>query len=391
MTEPLADQTDDRILDALDDFIESVVVPLEERHAAVLTEPRARFAPTGSYSPEVLALKREVRQASARAGLYTLFAPRALGGGGRGPRLHYLVWERIYHRGGPDRLLPLDTVAHLAGGPSVAFTDASPAIRADVLPALMSGEIVLCWAFSEADAARPLTTIATREDDHWSIRGTKHWVSRSPFADVVLVFAATGDSARREVTAFLLPTDAPGITIAPPTRLFGRAGGEEATVALDGVRADESQIVGRLHDGLDVAASVNDLQTMFTAGRFIGLARWVLDQTARHQPSSGEPSAAHLALVDSVIELRAAHVMALDCAGRMEEGRATPEDLAMVRAFAVESCCRAYDRCMLAFGATSLTSASRIFDGWHQSRIVLLADSGAQSAKAAIARRLLSG
>jgi hypothetical protein len=46
---------------------------------------------------------------------------------------------------------------------------------------------------------------------------------------------------------------------------------------------------------------------------------------------------------------------------------------------------------MLAFGATALTSASRIFDGWHQSRIVLLADSGVQSAKAAIARRLLTG
>jgi alkylation response protein AidB-like acyl-CoA dehydrogenase len=204
------------------------------------------------------------------------------------------------------------------------------------------------------------------------------------------VFAATGDSSRREVTAFLLPIDTPGITVAPPTRLFGRAGGEEATVSLDGVRADKSHIVGRLHDGLAVASSVNDLQTMFTAGRFVGLARWVLDQMPRH-PHGSEASAAQLAVVDSVIELRGAHVMSLDCAQRMEEGRATSDDLAMVRAFATESCCRAYDRCMLAFGATSLTSASRIFDGWHQSRIVLLADSGVQSAKAAIARRMLAG
>ena len=63
----------------------------------------------------------------------------------------------------------------------------------------------------------------------------------------------------------------------------------------------------------------------------------------------------------------------------------------MVRAFATEACCRAFDRSMVAFGATALTSASRIFDGWHQSRIVLLADSGVQSAKATIARRLLAG
>ena len=383
--------SDDDILDALDEFVASVVVPLEDANAAVLTEPRARFAPSGAYSAEVLALKRQVRTAAARAGLYTLFTPVELGGGGRGPRLHYLVWERLYHRCGPDRLLPLDAVAHLAGGPSVAFAGASAELRQSVLPELMSGEKVLCWAFSEADATRPLTTTADRVDaGQWAISGTKHWVSRSPYADVVMVFARTGAAERREVTAFLLPIDAPGISVAPPTRLFGRAGGEEATVTLDRVRADESHVVGRLHGGLEVAASVNELSTMFTAGRFIGLARWVLDQTTRHQPGT-DPSPAHLALVDSVIELRAAHLLALDCADRVDAGRAAPEDLAMVRAFATEACCRAYDRSMLAFGATALTSAARIFDGWHQSRIVLLADSGVQSAKATIARQLLAG
>jgi acyl-CoA dehydrogenase len=168
MTTALIDRDDDGILDAVDDFIATVVVPLEQRVATVLTEPRERFAPTGCYSPEVLALKREVRMASARAGLYTLFVPRELGGGGRGPRLHYRVWERIYRSCGPDRLLPLDTVAHLAGGPSVAFIDASTSVRAHALPGLMSGEMVLCWAFSEADATRPLTTIATRTNDHWT-------------------------------------------------------------------------------------------------------------------------------------------------------------------------------------------------------------------------------
>ena len=391
MTPRPATDEHDELLAAIDAFVASVVVPLEAQNAALLTDPRSRFAPTGSYSDEVLALKRQVRTASAHAGFYTLFTPVDLGGRGKGPLLHYRVWEQLYHHCGPDRLLPLDTIAHLAGGPSVALSDVSPELRRDVLPGLMSGETVLCWAFSEADAARPLSTVAVRDDGHWLISGTKHWVSRSPYADVVMVFARTGEAAEsREVTAFLLPTDLPGMHVEPPTRLFGRAGGEEATLSLDRVRADDNQIVGRVHEGLDVAASVNNLSTMFTAGRFVGLARWVLDQTARHHQGA-TPTPAHLALVDSVIEVRAAHLMALDCARRIERDGATAEDMAMVRAFATEACCRAYDRSMLAFGAASLTSAARIFDGWHQSRIVLLADSGVQSAKAAIARRLLSG
>ena len=382
---------DDDILMAIDDFVASVVVPLEEQHAPRLTDPRQRFAPTGSYSPEVLALKRQVRTAAARAGFYNMFAPVELGGGGKGPLLHYRVWEQLYHHCGPDRLLPLDTIAHLAGGPSVALAGVSDELRRGVVPALMSGELVLCWAFSEADATRPISTSAVREDGHWVISGTKHWVSRSAYADVVMVFARTGEATdSREVTAFLLPTDIAGLRVEPPTRLFGRAGGEESTVSLDHVRTDDSQIVGQVHGGLDVAGSVNHLSTMFTAGRFVGLARWVLDQTARHQ-SAVEPSASHLALADSVIEVRAAHLMAIDCAQRIERDRVTPEDMAMARAFATEACCRAYDRSMLAFGAAALTSAARIFDGWHQSRIVLLADSGVQSAKTTIARRLLAG
>src|SRR6478609_4284020 len=98
MTTSRAGQDDDELLDAIDDFVSSFVVPLEDENVALLTEPRSRFATTGSYSAEVLALKRQVRMASARAGFYTLFAPVAIGGGGRGPLLHYRVWEQIYHR-----------------------------------------------------------------------------------------------------------------------------------------------------------------------------------------------------------------------------------------------------------------------------------------------------
>ena len=126
--------SDDAILDAIDQFVATVVVPLEEQNADILTEPRARFAPNGAYSSEVLALKQQVRMESASAGLYTMFAPIDIGGGGRGPLLHYRVWERLYHHCGPDRLLPLDTIAHLAGGPSVALSGLGAEQRRAVLP-----------------------------------------------------------------------------------------------------------------------------------------------------------------------------------------------------------------------------------------------------------------
>ncbi len=64
----------------------------------------------------------------------------------------------------------------------------------------------------------------------------------------------------------------------------------------------------------------------------------------------------------------------------------------MTKVFTTEMCSRVYERCMQVHGGMGLTNEMRLYDGWHQARIVRIADGSAEIlrrniAKSVIARR----
>ena len=60
-------------------------MPLENANKAILASERTIFDDRGRFTPEVDALRREVRERSSRQGFYTMFGPEEIGGGGLGP------------------------------------------------------------------------------------------------------------------------------------------------------------------------------------------------------------------------------------------------------------------------------------------------------------------
>src|SRR5262245_38209150 len=83
----------DDLCDGLRAFITAEVVPrqreLSEAHQHL-------YRADGRFREEVLALGREVREASARAGYYGALAPEAIGGGGLGFEALYRLWETVF-------------------------------------------------------------------------------------------------------------------------------------------------------------------------------------------------------------------------------------------------------------------------------------------------------
>jgi len=68
-----------------------------------------------------------------------------------------------------------------------------------------------------SDIARGLSTSATRTGDTWTINGTKRWIGGAGLANTLAVFAR--DTADGEVKVFLVPHDAPGVTL---TKIEGK-------------------------------------------------------------------------------------------------------------------------------------------------------------------------
>jgi acyl-CoA dehydrogenase len=396
------DATVDEVIENLHGFVEAVVLPLEKEHAKLLDDPRRVYDERGAYSADVKKLKRAVRRQSAEAGYYNMFVPEALGGGGFGAYMLYRVWETLYHRYGPARLLPYATVAHWSYGPSVLCSAISPQATEAALPRLMSGEATCCFGMSEPDAgsdAWAMRTRAIRVGNDWVITGTKQWITNSPSADYMFVWAVTDEDLRRDrkggISCFFLPIDTAGLAVDSVIKLFGHVGGDEGIVSFRDARVPSSALCGTLHDGFKLALAGVNTGRLYNAGRCVGLARWALDKASEYATQRktfgkaiSQYQGVSFQLADSAIEVYAADCMSRDCARRLDRGEAANDQVAMVKVYTTEMGTRVYDRCMQVHGGMGLTNEIKLYDGWQQARIVRIADGSTEIMRRNIAASL---
>ena len=87
--------------------------------------------------------------------------------------------------------------------------------------------------------------------------GRKLWTTNAPTAEWCIVFAVTdAEKAARKaggISAFLVPTDAPGFCVESVVKLFGHPGGHEGALALEDVRVPPWQMGGTLSDGFKLS------------------------------------------------------------------------------------------------------------------------------------------
>ncbi len=386
-------------------FVEAEVAPRYEKHHALLSDARTLYDESGRYAPPVRDLIKQVRMASAKAGFYAMCAPTSLGGGGLGHLAYYVAWEAIYHRLGGHATLTPWVIAHWAFGPSPVLTQVTDEARQRCLAGLMSGEASMCFGLSEPGAGSDATMIKTRarrEGEGWRITGRKLWTSNAPTAEWCIVFAVTNaDKAARKtggISAFLVPTDAPGFHVESVVKLFGHPGGHEGALALEDVRVAPWQLVGSLDDGFKVALYGVSLGRVYNSARAVGQGRWALELAlayARQREAFGAKIAEYqgvaFPLADAASALHGAHLMGLNAAKLLDKGQRAVKELSMAKSYAVQAGWRAVDRAMQTHGGMGLTNEVGLIHAWHDLRVVNIADGTNEILARTIAQRLFAG
>jgi len=386
-------------------FVEAQVAPRIERHRSVLEDQRRLYGDDGRYAPEIRALIRDIRMLSAEAGFYAMCAPTELGGGGLGHLVYYAAWEAIYRRLGSQGVVIPWVIAHWAFGPSRLLTQVTDEARRRCLAGMMSGETSMCFGLSEPGAGSDASMIQTRavKSGHgWRISGRKLWTSNAPTADWCIVFAITdaGKAARKAggISAFLVPTDAPGFSVESVVRLFGHAGGHEGALVLDDVEVQPWQLVGQLDEGFKIALYGVSLGRVYNSARAVGQGRWALEMAldyAKQRQAFGAAIADYqgvsFPLAQCATELHAAHLMGLNAAMLLDRGDKAVKELSMAKAYAVQAGFRAVDRAMQTHGGMGLTNEVGLVHAWHDLRIVNIADGTNEILTRTIAQRLLAG
>jgi len=391
--------------EAIVTFAEREVFPRHEQHRALFEDPRTLYRDDGRFTDPALALIREVRMASASAGFYHMCAPAGLGGGGLGHLAYYVAWEALFHRCGPQNWLMLYVLAHWAFGPSRLLEKVTAEARERVMPGLMDGSQSMCFGLSEPNAgsdASMIKTRAVRDGDGWRLSGRKIWTTNAPVADYCIVFAITDrdKAAARQggISAFLVPTDAPGFNVQRIIRLFGHIGGDEAELSFDDIHIEPWQLVGTLDEGFRAALYGVSLGRIYNSARSVGYGRWAIEKAldyAATREAFGSAIADYqgvsFPLAAAATELHGAHLMGLNAASLLDQGHPAIKELSMAKAYSVQVGYRAVDQAMQVHGAMGFTNELGLTDAWHALRIVNVADGTNEILNRTIAQRLFKG
>ena len=264
-----------------------------DKHAS-LAQVRALHDQDVSFDPEWWTRAAEL-------GWTSLLVPEELGGGsvsGDGVRDLALIAENLGHTVAPGPLHPVSIV--LAG---LAEAD-NRRDHTATMESLMAGATVAAWAVDEPghpfDPQQPGVT-ATPIGSGYRIDGVKHRVEAGAESALLLVVARSDEGPRQ----FLVPADAPGVTVTPQRSLDLVK--RYARVTFDGVSVEPDAEVGSAAQARALIDRQAQIAVVLQCAELVGILdtvmgitiRWALD---RH--SFGRPLASYQALKHRLADMK---------------------------------------------------------------------------------------
>jgi alkylation response protein AidB-like acyl-CoA dehydrogenase len=203
--------------------------------------------------------------------------------GGRDSTLwEWLIFEEEYYQAGAPQRVTQNGIFLLA---PTLFTFGTQEQQDRLLPRMAAAQDLWCQGWSEPGAGSDLAAVrssAARDDDRggWVLSGQKTWTTRGAFCTHLFGLFRTDPAAPRHrgLTYFLVPLDAPGVTV----RGFARLDGDEgfAEVFLEEVFVPDRDVLGEVGHGWQVAMATTGSErglTLRSPGRFLKAAQRLIE------------------------------------------------------------------------------------------------------------------
>ncbi|PMR61290.1 acyl-CoA dehydrogenase [Verrucosispora sp. ts21] len=270
--------------------------------------------------------------------------------------------------------------------------------REQWLPALCSGTALGCFALTEPDSgsdAAALTTRAVRDGDDWLLTGRKTFITNGTTADVALLFARTGGPGHRGITAFLVPTDSPGLSRSEIKGKLGLRGQATAELVLDGVRVPDTARLGECGAGFRLALGTLAKGRMSVAAGCVGIAQGCLNAAVDYagaRTQFGKPIAGHQLvqqlLARIAVDTAAARLLVWQVADLIDRGQPFATEASMAKLFASEAAVRAANDAIQVFGGYGYIDEYPVGKYLRDARVTTLYEGTSQIQQLLIGRAL---
>ena len=315
---------------------------------------------------------KQAHQGLAALGAYGICVPEEFGGA----QLDYVTLALV-----------LEEIAAGDGGTSTAISVTNCPVNAILmrygtaaqkkqwLTPLAQGQMLGAFCLTEPHVgsdASGLRTTAVRAGDGYVINGVKQFITSGKNGQVAIVIAVTDKGAgKKGMSAFLVPTDAPGYAVARLEDKLGQHSSDTAQINFDNCRIPAENLIGAEGEGYKIALGGLEGGRIGIAAQSVGMARSAFGCAvayAKERTSFGTSIFNHQAvgfrLAECATKIEAARQLIWHAASLRDAGRPCLKEAAMAKLFAsemAEQVCSAAIQTLGGYGYVSDFPLERIY------------------------------
>ncbi len=314
----------------------------------------------------------EAHKGLAALGAYGICVPEELGGA----NLDYLTLALV-----------IEEIAAGDGGTSTAISVTNCPVNAILmrygnaaqkkqwLTPLAQGEMLGVFCLTEPHVgsdASSLRTTAVKDGDAYVLNGVKQFITSGKNGHAAVVIAVTDKGAgKKGLSAFMVPTDAPGYVVARLEDKLGQHSSDTAQINFDNCRIPAENLIGAEGEGYRIALGALEGGRIGIAAQSVGMARSAFEfalQYSKERQSFGTAIFNHQAvgfrLADCATKLEAARQLIWHAASLRDAGQPCLKEAAMAKLFAsemAEEVCSAAIQTLGGYGYVSDFPVERIY------------------------------
>ena len=344
----------------------------EQIRDAVRAFAQAELWPNAARWDKEHTFPKEAHKGLAQLGAYGICVPEEFGGA----NLDYLTLALV-----------IEEIAAGDGGTSTAISVTNCPVNAILmrygnaaqkkhwLTKLAQGEMLGVFCLTEPHVgsdASSLRTTAMKDGDGYVINGVKQFITSGKNGHAAIVIAVTDKGAgKKGMSAFIVPTDAPGYTVARLEDKLGQNSSDTAQINFDNCRIPTENLIGNEGEGYKIALGALEGGRIGIAAQSVGMARSAFEFAlgyAKERQSFGTAIFNHQAvgfrLADCATKLEAARQLLWHAASLRDAGLPCLKEAAMAKLFAsemAEEVCSAAIQTLGGYGYVSDFPVERIY------------------------------
>ncbi|GMV54235.1 MAG: acyl-CoA dehydrogenase [Betaproteobacteria bacterium] len=329
------------------------------------------------------AFPAEFWRAVCEAGLCGVALPEQYGGSGLGMLDMAIIVENLAASGGGPTVGQLFMLNPIFGGVSISRFG-TPAMKSELLPKLIRGEMCFCMALTEPDAGTntlELKTFARADGDGWRLNGRKIWITGVPTAAKMLVIARTrkleaGMRRTEGLSLFMIDVDRAGLSHQTIPKL-GTNTLASSNVYFDDVRVEPHEVIGGVDQGWTQLLEVLNTERIVTTAALAGGGELVLklavDYAATRKVFGDKPIGSYqglqFPLAQCHAEIEAARLLNYRAAAHCDAGLPYGSDANQSKLLLAQAVARATERAMQTMGGMGFAKESHVERIWRDARL----------------------